>query len=403
MARLDALAAFTDQPGQPTRLYLTPAHKAAALQVRAWMREAGLEAEIDAVGNVVGRREGREPGLPAVILGSHIDTVRNAGRYDGNLGVVAAIAVAERLAAEGKDLPFAIEVVAFGDEEGVRFPVTLTGSRALAGTVNPAALRAVDAEGVSLAAALESFGGAPDRIAQLRRDPAAVHAYLELHIEQGPVLEDAGLPVGVVTAISGASRFVVTVEGKAGHAGTVPMALRRDAGAAAAAMLLSVEQTARETAALLATVGCLNLYPGAVNVIPATGRFTLDVRSGDDDVRRAGIARLEEAFAHIAAERGLSVTVERTYEQDAVPCAPWLVEQMAEAVARTGVRPLLLPSGAGHDGLALASLCPIGMLFVRCKGGISHDPAESIDGADAAQATEILFDILHNLKVPRTP
>jgi allantoate deiminase len=397
MARLDALARFSSEKDALTRLYLTPEHKAAALQVQAWMGEAGMAARIDAVGNVVGRYEGREPGLPALLLGSHIDTVRNAGKYDGNFGVIAAIEAVAELNRAGERLPFAIEVLAFGDEEGVRFPVTLTGSRAVAGTLDPAALDAEDAERVSVREALQQFGCDPFHIPEIPRRKQDVAGYVELHIEQGPVLEAEGLPVGVVTAINGASRFTVDVQGVAGHAGTVPMNLRKDALAAAAEMILAVERAGIDTADLVATVGRIEALPGAVNVIPSGARFTIDIRSPDDAVRQDAIARLERKFRDIADRRGAGVTLARSYDEPAAVCAPWLVEQLAAAVARAGIRPLRLPSGAGHDGLAMVSLCGIGMLFVRCKGGISHNPAEAITAEDAGVAVAVLVDFLRHL------
>jgi allantoate deiminase len=399
MARLEELARFTDEPGQLTRLYLSPAHKAAALQVQQWMVEAGMEARIDAAGNVAGRYEAvAGPNAPALLLGSHIDTVRDAGKYDGNLGVVAAIQAVAELHARGERPLYAIEVLAFGDEEGVRFPTTLTGSRAVAGTLQhqPAALDARDAKGVSVREALQQFGCNPFEIAAIARPREAVLGYVELHIEQGPVLETEDLPVGVVTAIAGASRITVEVEGVAGHAGTVPMQLRKDAIAAAAEMVLLVERTAVETQDLVATVGRIEALPGAVNVIPSGARFTIDIRSPSDAVRNAALAKLHQEFSATTTRRGVTVHLERTYDEAAATCAPWLIEQLEPAVARTGIRPLCLPSGAGHDGLAIAALCPIGMLFVRCKGGISHNPAESITVEDADVAVRVLLDFLRH-------
>ncbi|HET6469570.1 MAG TPA: allantoate amidohydrolase [Geminicoccaceae bacterium] len=400
MARLDALAAFTDEAGALTRLYLSPAHEAAALQVRQWMEEAGMDARIDAVGNVAGRYEAATPGAPALLLGSHIDTVRDAGRYDGNLGVLAAIAAVAVLHAAGERLPFAVEVLAFGDEEGVRFPTTLTGSRAVAGTLDPVALDARDAEGTRLGEALRAFGCDPAAVGSVARRPEAVLGYVELHIEQGPVLEAAGLPLGVVTAINGASRFQIEVQGEAGHAGTVPMALRRDALAGAAEMVLAVERRAAAEAELVATVGRLDVVPGAINVIPGGVRLTLDLRAPADGARAAAVADLERAFRAIAERRRLGLTLTPSHEAAACPCDPALIAQLEAAVARAGLRPLRLPSGAGHDAMALAALCPVGMLFVRCKGGVSHHPAESITAEDAALALAVLVDFLRHFRPP---
>jgi allantoate deiminase len=397
MARLDALAEFTETPGRLTRLYLTPEHKAAALQVRVWMEEAGMSARMDAVGNIVGRYEGEQPNAPALLVGSHIDTVRDAGKYDGNLGVLAAIQAVAELHARRVRLPCAIEVLAFGDEEGVRFPVTLTGSRTVAGVLDAAALDAEDADRVSVREALQRFGCNPFEIPDVPRRKEDVLGYIELHIEQGPVLEAEDLPVGVVTAIAGASRFTVDVAGVAGHAGTVPMGLRKDALAAAAEMVLAVERAGRETPDLVATVGRIEALPGAVNVIPAGAKFTIDVRSPSDAVRDGAVAGLREKLSGIAGHRGVAVRLERTYDEAAATCAPWLVEQLEAAVTRCGIRPLRLPSGAGHDGLAMAALCPIGMLFVRCEGGISHNPAESITAEDADAAVRVLLDFLRHV------
>ena len=357
-----------------------------------------MGAGLDAAGNVVGRYEAATPAAPALLLGSHIDTVRDAGKYDGNFGVVAAVEVVRRLRLAGERLPFAVEVLAFGDEEGVRFPTTLTGSRAVAGTLDPAALDARDDGGVSVREALRQFGCDPARIPDVPRRKEGVLGYVELHIEQGPVLEAEGLPIGVVTAISGASRFTAHVFGVAGHAGTVPMALRKDALAAAAEIVLAVERAGRETADLVATVGRIEARPGAVNVIPSGASFAIDVRSPSDRVRSGAVARLNQELAGIAERRGVTARLDKTDDEPAATCTPWLVEQLEAAVGRAGVRPLRLPSGAGHDGLAVVALCPIGMLFVRCEGGISHNPAESITTEDADVAVRVLLDFLRRFR-----
>lgn len=394
MARLDAFAAFSAEPGALTRLVFSPQHRQAADRLTEWMREAGMNVRLDPAGSVVGRYEGARPGAPALLLGSHIDTVRNAGKYDGNLGVLAAVAVVAELNRRGERLPFAVEVLGFGDEEGVRFPLTLTGSRAAAGRFDPAALEGRDRDGVRFADALAAFGGDPARIAEAARPDAL--AYLEVHIEQGPVLEAEGLPLGVVTAINGATRFTVTVQGTAGHAGTVPMELRRDALAAAAEMVLAVERAAIETPGLVATVGRLEALPGAVNVIPARVVFTVDVRASDDAVRRGGVRAILDAVEAIAGRRHLAITVEKGHDADAAPCSAGLIERIEAAVRRAGIRPFRLPSGAGHDAMAFTGVLPIGMLFVRCRGGISHNPAESITTEDADLAVRVLLDIVRH-------
>jgi allantoate deiminase len=382
MARLDAFAEFTDEPGRLTRLFLSDAHRRAAAAFVGWCAEAGLEARIDAAGNVVARYEGRRAGAPALLLGSHIDTVRDAGRYDGNYGALAALAVVEDLAARGKRLDHAVEIVAFGDEEGVRYRTTLTGSRALAGDYPEHALDERDAAGVSMRDALEAFGGDPNKAASLRADHVA--AFVEVHIEQGPVLEAEGLPVGVVSAINGATRFEVGVDGVAGHAGATPMALRRDAFAAAAEMALMIERRARDEADLVATVGRIEVWPGAANVIPGHAQFSIDLRAPLDARREASLADVLAGVDAIARQRGVSAAVARTHEAGAFACDPRIIAGLGEAVESLGVPMRLLPSGAGHDTMAIGRFRPAGMLFVRCKGGISHNPQESITVEDCA-------------------
>ena len=365
MARLDAFAGFSDEPRRLTRLFLSDAHRRAAAAFIGWCGEAGLEASIDAAGNVVARYEGRRAGAPALMLGSHIDTVRDAGRYDGNYGALAALAVVDALAARGERLDHAIEIVAFGDEEGVRFRTTLTGSRALAGTYPEDALDQRDAAGVSMRDALAAFGGDPDRAGLIRRTNVA--AFVEAHIEQGPILEAEGLPLGIVTAINGATRLEIGVDGTAGHAGATPMRLRRDALTAAAEMALMIEARARAEADLVATVGRFDVWPDATNVIPGHVQFSIDLRSPDDRCRAAARDDLEDRIAAIAATRGVKVAVGRTHDADAFACDPGIIAGLKKAVEAVGVRPRLLPSGAGHDTMAIGALCPAGMLFVRCQ------------------------------------
>ncbi len=397
MERLDLLAGFSDEPDGLSRLYLSPAHAHAAAQVLAWMREAGMSARLDAVGNVIGRYEGRDETAPALIIGSHIDTVRNSGRYDGPLGVLVGIAAVEELAAMGIRPASAIEVVAFGDEEGVRFPTTLSGSRALAGAFDPASLDMRDEDGVTLREALLRFGCDPAEIAHLARRPEEVLGYVEVHIEQGPVLEREGLPVGVVTAIAGATRATVEVSGEAGHAGTVPMALRRDALAAAAEMVLAVEAVGKSEPDLVATVGRIAAAPGAVNVIPGRAEFTIDLRNPDDSRREAAVGEVGRRLSEIARRRGVGADMALIHAAPAVVCSPWLIEALAGAVTAAGLPVRRLPSGAGHDAMALAPLCPIGMLFVRCRGGVSHNPAEAITAEDAGAALDVLLRFLLQL------
>jgi allantoate deiminase len=423
MARCDLLARFSEDDGRITRRYGTHALRAAQDTVAAWMTAAGMTVRRDPVGNLIGRYEGgqtdrrtdgqtgdgireltqssvlspqstprpsaRLPAYPSLLLGGHLDTVRDAGKYDGTLGVLVGIACVERLRASAA-APFAVEVVAFADEEGVRFHTAYLGSWAFAGTLDPALLARTDEDGVTLEEAIRSFGG----------DPAAAVAggdggdrplgFVEVHIEQGPVLEAAGLPVGVVAAIAGQTRLALTFAGEAGHAGTVPMARRRDALCAAAEFVLAVERIGRTTDGLVATVGQLTAEPGASNVIPGNVRLTLDVRHADDAVRREAVDAILEQTRTIAQTRGVSLAFANRSDARAVTCDPALAARLEEAVSASGYPVRRLVSGAGHDAVALSARTPVAMLFVRCAGGVSHNPAESVTVEDVAAAIEVM-------------
>lgn len=394
VSRLQQLATISSSPGDITRLYLTKEHRAAADLVAGWMREAGMSASLDATGTVVGRIEGSTTNAKTLLLGSHIDTVRNAGRFDGCLGVVAAIEAIAELQRLRQHLPFAVEVLAFGDEEGVRFSRTLTSSHAVAGSLSPVQLGAADADGITIADALSAFGCDPTAVMSVARQSSNVLGYIELHIEQGPVLENEGLPVGIVTAITGASRFRIEVVGRAGHAGTLPMHMRRDALTGAAEIIMAVERIGRETAGLVATVGHITVSPGAVNVIPGAANLTLDIRSPMDRTRRQGVRDIERESKAIARRRQLEVKLTETYDQKAATCDQRFIRHLSAAVETLGHVAFGLPSGAGHDGLALSELCPIGMLFVRCKSGISHHPEEFSRLDDIEVATRVLIAFL---------
>jgi hydantoinase/carbamoylase family amidase len=397
LSRCDALAAISEEPGRLTRTYLTPQHRAAGELVEGWMREAGMEAGFDALGNVVGRYAAVEPGAPVVVTGSHMDTVVDAGRYDGIFGILAPIACVAELHARGRRLPFTLEVVAFGDEEGVRFGVSMLGSRALAGRFDASVLERRDAGGIALRDALLAFGGDPAGIPALARGRIA--AFVETHIEQGPVLLDAGLPVGVVTSIAGGSRVRVRVEGVAGHAGTVPMPARQDALAAAAEMVLAIERHCAERAdSLVGTVGKLAVAGGgAINVIPGTVEFTVDLRSGEDAKRLAALAAVEALCRAIARRRRVALAWEPFFELAAAPCDARLQSQWAAAIAAHGVPVRHLPSGAGHDAMEFAAVAPIAMLFVRCgAGGVSHNPRETLVAEDADVATSVVLHFLEH-------
>ena len=398
MARCEELARHSELPGGLTRVYSSPEQRQANERVLGWMREAGMSARLDAIGNVVGRYEGERPGLPALLLGSHLDTVRDAGKYDGMLGVVSAIECVADLAARGKRLPFAIEVIGFADEEGVRFGSTLLGSRAVAGTFRREVLDSVDANGIGMRDAMRESGLDPERIQQAAHRREDVLAYAELHIEQGPVLEAEGLPVGVVTAINGATRLAIQVDGFAGHAGTVPMNLRQDALAAAAECVLAIERRCGSVPELVGTVGRLETLPGAVNVIPGKVRFTVDIRSPHDSERLAAVTEVVTEMETIAKRRGVAVKVTKTHEGNVAKCAAWLQKQIGAAIAAEGIPVRKLPSGAGHDGMAMIDLCDIGMLFVRCEKGISHNPAEVITAADAEIGARVFLRFIENFR-----
>jgi allantoate deiminase len=396
--RCQELSRCSEETGALTRVFLSQEQRAANELAHSWMRAAGMSARLDAIGNVVGRYEGAAPGAPCLMLGSHLDTVRNAGKYDGMLGVVAAIDCVHTLNARGVRLPFAIEVVGFADEEGVRFGSTLLGSRAVAGTFDRKLLGSRDKDGMSMRDALIAFGLDPDRTGDAARRRADVLAYAELHIEQGPVLEAEGLPVGVVTAINGANRFVIEIEGMAGHAGTVPMSLRRDALAAAAECVLAIEVRCAQEPELVGTVGRLEAAPGATNVIPGNCRFTIDLRAPSDQQRRRAATDVTEAITAICARRNVKADIRPTHEGKTASCAPWLQEQIGRAIAAEGLPVRRLPSGAGHDGMALVDLVDIGMLFVRCEGGISHNPLEAITPEDAGLSARIFLRFIEHFK-----
>ncbi len=394
----EALGQLSEMEGGLTRVYLSKEQKAANELVMGWMRAAGMTARLDAAGNAVGRYEGERPGLPCLILGSHLDTVRDAGKYDGMLGVIAGIECVRTLHERGRRLPFAIEVIGFADEEGTRFNATLLGSRAVAGTFKPEVLANLDKDGVSMREAMQHFGLDPARIGEAAHRREDVLAYAELHIEQGPVLEAEGLPVGVVTAINGATRFAIEVDGLAGHAGTVPMTLRQDALAAAAACVLAIERRCGSEPDLVGTVGKLECLPGAVNVIPGKVKFTIDIRSPRDGERLAAVKDVVAEMEAIAKRRGVTIKVTKTHEGGVAGCAPWLQQQVGEAIAAEGLPVRKLPSGAGHDGMAMIDLADIGMPFVRCEKGISHNPAEAITLADVETSARVFLRFIENFR-----
>src|SRR6202048_1637393 len=399
VGRINELGAISETPEHLARIFIPPEHRAAADLILGWMREAGMAAHLDAIGNVCGRYEGERPGLPCLMLGSHYDTVRDAGKWDGPLGLITAISCVADLHKRGRRLPFAIEVIGFADEEGVRFASTLLGSRAVAGTFDESVLGVKHAAGISMRDALSRFGLDPDHIGAAARARSELLAYVELHIEQGPVLEGLNLPVGVVTAIAGATRLAASLTGMAGHAGTVPMVLRRDALAGAAECIVAIEEFCRtDEDGLVGTVGYIHAMPGATNAIPGQVSFTIDVRAPSDAHRQLAVADIVRQIENIAKRRKLSLQLDVTHEHCAVPCATWLRSQVSEAIAGEGYRVFELPSGAGHDGMAMIDIADVGMIFVRCRGGISHHPDEHVELADADAGARVLLRLIENFR-----
>ncbi len=390
MDRCDALAAFTTEEGRITRLYGTPTLAAAREEVAEWMTLAGMTTRVDQVGNLFGRYEGARPEARTFLIGGHIDSVVNAGRYDGILGVLTGIAAVEALRDASARLPFAIEVVAFADEEGNRFSTSFLGSSPVAGIWNPAWLSLADASGITLGEAIVGFGGDPGQIADDALDPESLLGFIEIHIEQGPVLQDRNLPVAVVSAITGAEKASIALAGQAGHAGTVPMGLRRDALAGAAEIVLAIEDAGNEHDGLVATVGTLAVNPGSTNVIPGDVTMSLDLRHPDPGIRASSVAAIRERASAIAGERGLTLTWTSLPGFAETTCDAELAETLANAIRTEGYDPIRMFSGAGHDAVTLSRITPVSMLFVRCRDGISHNPLESIVVHDVEVALRVL-------------
>ncbi|GBH31691.1 allantoate amidohydrolase [Sphingobium xenophagum] len=396
VARCDALgiAPYSDMAHGLYRGYLTTAYAAAQEALAEWMAQAGMAVRRDAAANLIGRYEGTLPGAPALLIGSHLDSVRDGGRYDGPLGIMLGVEAVAALHQTGQRLPFPIEVIAFGDEEGSRFPAAMLTSRAVAGTLALDALDLVDVDGVALAQAGVNLS---DYLSAARA-PGSTLAYLEAHIEQGPVLEAEGLAVGTVTGIAAQLRYQAVIKGIAGHAGTSSMPLRRDALAGAAEMILAIEGIARADASdLVATVGRIEAMPGAPNVIAGEVRFTIDIRSGDAARRDRAAESICDALAGIADRRDLDFAIQRVHDLPASPCDVALMDLMDAAIAAVGHPVRRLVSGAGHDAMVMAALCPTAMLFIRCRHGISHNPAEHVDPADVDVALQVMLGFIDRL------
>jgi allantoate deiminase len=394
IARCQKLARFSEDSGSTRRTFLSSPMRDCHREIARWIEPLGAEVRIDAAGNLRGFYPGADSNAPRLLVGSHLDTVPNAGAYDGSLGVVLAIALLTAL--DGRRLPFGIEVVGFSEEEGVRFGTPFIGSRALTGSLDEELLSHQDARGISVHKAIKDFGLNPGDIAHaaLRND---ILGYVEFHIEQGPVLETLMRPLGVVEAIAGQSRLEFIFLGRSNHAGTTPMHLRYDAIAGAAEWITAVEREAQNIPNLVATVGTIEAKPGAINVIAGEARLTLDIRHGLDWIRAQAVDNLIRQAEEIAKRRGLSVSRNILLNQQAVAMDPFLVSEVELAVRKAGCEPHHMVSGAGHDAMILAEKVPAAMIFLRTRGGISHDPAESVARDDVAKAIECGLHLLDQL------
>lgn len=392
MERCTLLSRYSEEEDRLTRRFASPAMQQVNEAVTNWMKAAGMNVQRDAIGNLIGRYEAQTAGTKTLLLGSHLDTVRDAGKYDGPLGVLVALACVERLHQRGERLPFALEVLGFADEEGLRYHTAYIGSKAATGSIDPNDMNLVDADGITLTEAIRAFGGNPDPAAlqhtRWRRDDLL--GYCEVHIEQGPTLEARNLPVAVVSSIAGQSRFNLDITGKAGHAGTVPMELRHDALCAAAEFVLAVEALARSQPGLVATVGQIDAQPGASNVIPGRVSLSLDVRHPDDSLREQVCQKVYAQARQISEGRQLLLNWHRIQEDRTIFCTPRLLQLLEQAIQEEGYPTHTLPSGAGHDTVVLSKLTDVAMLFVRCKGGISHHPDEAVKEEDVAVAIQVM-------------
>ena len=401
MQRCDTLAAISETEGELTRVYLSAQHFQANRQVQQWMEEAGMTVWQDEVGNICGRYEAATEGASAILLGSHLDSVRNAGRYDGPLGVLSAIEVVNWLHQQQLRLAHAIEIVGFADEEGTRFGITLLGSKGVTGQWPSDWLDKTDSQAVSVRQAMIDQHLDPSKVSLAARDPQSICAYLELHIEQGPCLEAAGLPLGVVTAINGAHRLTCRFTGLAGHAGTVPMTQRQDALAAAAEWMLAIEKHTTEAGGgLVATVGQLSCSPGAVNVIPGEVELSLDIRGPEDAPLSALLKQLLLTAQSIASARNVTFDAEEYYHIPATACDSRLREACTQAVTNVQGSAPQLSSGAGHDAIAIAEKWPVAMIFVRCEKGISHHPAEAVSVQDVEAGIQAFTQAVQLVATP---
>jgi allantoate deiminase len=407
IARCREIASFTEVPGETTRTFLSPPMHEVHTLLRQWMEAAGMTVHIDAIGNLRGLYPGLTPNAPRLLIASHLDTVPNAGVFDGILGVVLGLAVVEEL--RNQRLPFAIEVIGFSEEEGVRFNKPFLGSLALIGKLGTETLARTDSDGTSLTKAIRNYGLNPDELSSVVMSNNTF-AYLEFHIEQGPILESESSPLGIVNTIAGQTRLQLTFTGQSNHAGTTPMHLRRDALAAAAEWIVATEACANRHADLVATVGRIDATPGAINVIPGEVTASLDLRHHNDDLRQSAIASLLDSATAIASRRNVKVSPQLLSQQDAVPMNAHLTHLLYLAASQAGHPSRIMTSGAGHDAMIIAPQIPSAMLFLRTPGGLSHHPDESVlpQDVEAALATAMEFltllrdaPSLHNRSIPK--
>lgn len=394
--RLNEIATLSEPGPGVTRFPFTPEHAAAREMISEWMTSAGLSVHLDAACTLIGRLDGPK-NAPCFLIGSHQDSVRFGGAYDGIMGIALGCLAIEKLRSEGIELPFAIEVLAFADEEGARFPTALLGPRAMAGTYDSAVLDMVDNKGVRLADALDAAGGKSADLSILERAAESILGYLEAHIEQGPVLETNGHSVGIVTGICGIERNAIKIRGRTGHAGTAPMELRQDALVTAAALIIKVDSLAKTSAGIRATVGYLELSPNIVNAIPQTVDLTLEIRSENDADRHVFSEQIKIFCKELATAHQTPASMQKTYEQIAVKCDPQLVDTLYQATKDLQITTTKLASGATHDASAMADLCPMAMLFVRCKNGLSHAPEEYASAKDMEIAIKSITGFLNRL------
>lgn len=393
---LEDLSRYSEPGDGVTRLFLTNEHREAARYLEQLMLKIGLAPKMDNIGNLIGTYKSKNPNAKTLVIGSHQDTVRNGGKYDGAMGIVLPLIAIKKCIEEGIELDYNVKIVSFGDEEGVRFATTYLGSKVLAGTFTDELLSRLDDRGNSLKDELQAFGLNPEGIREDKLED--VSGYLEIHIEQGPVLEYEGLEVGVVSAIQGSHRYQIDLEGLAGHAGTVPMRYRNDAGICAAEIMVEFTNYIERLEGIVATFGIVELSPGSINVIPGNSRFTLDIRSLDADLIESSMEKFYSIVEKVSKVRGIKHHIKNTNTAPPCECSPRIIEQLKKSLEDAGRRPYVLSSGAGHDAQEMKNLTDMGMLFVRCKGGISHNPLESVTREDLEVASEVIMNFLINYK-----